>query len=133
MHPMGGLSSDDLDSLVLRLTSAGWNRDGVTLRLSGDAVDATGHEHLWAVGRPAQSLRCGTEVVNSDIVRSWVTDVLMLDPLHDAFGAWWDQEDERVVFDAVDLYEDTDEAVAEAEVRGEAAIYDLATDMERFI
>ncbi len=133
MHPMGGLSPKDLDSVVDALTQTAWNHEGATYHLSGEAWDASHVPHLWAVGRPAQSLQVGPEVVSSDLVRAWVTDVLLLDHLCDAFGVWWDKDAECAVFDAVDFYPEEVLAVAEARSRGEAAIYDLATDLERFV
>ena len=133
MHPMGGLSPDDLGALVDTLVHAAWDREGGTYHLSGAAVDPMSAEHLWAVGRPHQSLRIGGEVCSPDLVAAWVESVVRMDPLHDTFGVWWDQEDERVVFDVVDLYHTEVEAVREGKLRKEQAIYDLATDMERFL
>lgn len=123
--------------LVERLVERAWENEGGTFGLAGEELPYPAEliggrpRELWAVGRRLQGMTLAPEVVSTDIVKAWAEAVVDLDPNHDSYGVWFNRDENRVHFDAVDLYGDAAEALTQARARGELAVYDIVNDVER--
>lgn len=119
--------------LVEELVGRAFDRAGGTFNLIGGPVVAPDLAHLWAVGRPSQSMACGAEIVSTNLVEAWARSVLLLDPVQDTFGVWYDRDTGLISFDAIDLFQDEEDAVLAGRDRKQTAIYDIVLDIERIL
>lgn len=97
--------------------------EGVTIDRYNDAAPTSG----YVVGVEGISGELDSAGPTFDELLAWVTS---LEDTQYFYGAWRDAETGRVYYDAVEIYEDLQPALAAAMTREEIAIWDLGNSVE---
>jgi hypothetical protein len=101
--------------LALSLLDAAFKDGGGTFYADGDTFDGTG----FVVGGKAPTFTCAATVIGPASVQAW-----MFNNPSRLYGSWMD--DGTIYIDAVDIFDDRDQAIEVGRLRGEKAIYDMA-------